>query len=207
MLIRSLARVEKSISNFSVKAPEGPLTSRLQHLAVGNYIFLSKKPTGTLVIDALKPGKRLFMMATGTGLAPFLSILRDPDTHEKFEEVVITHTVREEQELAYRNVLETEIHRDEFFGEILQDRFTYYPTVTRGDFKTPGRITDRIRAGNFATDLNLVGNRFNPETSRVMVCGSIDFNHEMAQMLQDHGLVEGNNSLLRGYVLERSFVG
>lgn len=93
------------------------------------------------------------------------------------------------------------------FGEILQDRFTYYPTVTRGDFKTPGRITDRIRVGNFATDLNLVGNRFNPETSRVMVCGSIAFNHEMAQMLQDHGLVEGNNSLPRGYVLERSFVG
>ena len=174
---------EEHLEFFSVKIPEGPLTSRLQHLQVGNYIFLSSKPVGTLIIDALRPGKRLFMVGTGTGLAPFLSVLRDPETHEKFEKVIITHTVREEQELAYRDFLESEIHQDEIFGKLLKDRFTYYPTVTRGDFRTQGRITDRIRAGNFAEDLGLIGNRFNPETARVMVCGSLAFNKDMAAML------------------------
>ena len=198
---------EEHLEFFSVKVPEGPLTSRLQHLKVGNYIFLSKKPTGTLVIDALKPGQRLFMVGTGTGLAPFLSVLRDPETHEKFEEIIITHTVREEQELAYREFLENEIHADEVFGELLRDRFTYYPTVTRGEFKTPGRITDRIQAGAFANDLGLIGNRFNPETARVMVCGSMAFNKDMAAMLEDHGLEEGSNSAPGSYVLERAFVG
>ena len=198
---------EEHLEFFSVKVPEGPLTSRLQHLKVGDYIFLSKKPTGTLVIDALKPGQRLFMVGTGTGLAPFLSVLRDPETHEKFEEIIITHTVREEQELAYRDFLENEIHADEVFGELLRDRFTYYPTVTRGEFKTPGRITDRIQAGEFANDLGLIGNRFNPETARVMVCGSMAFNKDMAAMLEDHGLEEGSNSAPGSYVLERAFVG
>ena len=113
---------EEHLEFFSVKVPEGPLTSRLQHLKVGDYIFLSKKPTGTLVIDALNPGQRLFMVGTGTGLAPFLSVLRDPETHEKFEEIIITHTVREEQELAYRDFLENEIHADEVFGELLSNR-------------------------------------------------------------------------------------
>ena len=186
---------------------EGPLTSRLQHLQVGNSIFLSNKPVGTLIIDALRPGKRLFMVGTGTGLAPFLSVLRDPETHEKFEEIIITHTVREEEELAYRDFLESEIHQDEIFGELLKDRFTYYPTVTRGDFRTQGRITDRIRTGDFAEDLGLTGKRFNPETSRVMVCGSLAFNKEMGAMLEEHGLVEGHNSAPGSYVLERAFVG
>ena len=198
---------EDHLEFFSVKVPGGPLTSRLQHLEAGNYIFLSRKPVGTLIVDALKPGKRLFMVGTGTGLAPFLSVLRDPETHEKFEEIIITHTVREEQELAYRDFLETEIHNDEIFGELLKDRFTYYPTVTRGDFKTKGRITDRIRAGDFAGDLGLIGNRFNPETARVMVCGSLAFNREMATMLEEHGLEEGHNAKPGGFVLEKAFVG
>ena len=198
---------EEHLEFFSVKVPEGPLTSRLQHLKVGDYLFLSKKPTGTLVIDALKPGQRLFMVGTGTGLAPFLSVLRDPETHDKFEEIIITHTVREEQELAYRDFLENEIHADEVFGELLQDRFTYYPTVTRGEFKTPGRITDRIQVGDFAKDLGLIGNRFNPETARVMVCGSMAFNDDMSAMLKEHGLEEGSNSAPGSFVLERAFVG
>jgi ferredoxin--NADP+ reductase len=198
---------EEHLEFFSVKVPEGPLTSRLQHLKVGDYLFLSKKPTGTLVVDALKPGQRLFMVGTGTGLAPFLSVLRDPETHDKFEEIIITHTVREEQELAYRDFLENEIHADEVFGELLQDRFTYYPTVTRGEFKTPGRITDRIQVGDFAKDLGLIGNRFNPETARVMVCGSMAFNNDMSAMLKEHGLEEGSNSAPGSFVLERAFVG
>jgi ferredoxin--NADP+ reductase len=198
---------EDHLEFFSVKVPGGPLTSRLQHLEVGNYIFLSNKPVGTLVVDALQPGKRLFMVGTGTGLAPFLSVLRDPETFEKFDEIIITHTVREEQELAYRDFLETEIHKDEIFGEMLKDRFTYYPTVTRGDFKTRGRITDRIQAGEFAEDLGLIGNRFNPETARVMVCGSLAFNKDMAAMLEEHGLVEGHNNAPGSFVLEKAFVG
>ena len=198
---------EEHLEFFSVKVPGGPLTSRLQHMEVGNYIFLSKKPTGTLTLDALLPGQRLFMVATGTGLAPFLSVLRDPETHEKFKEIIITHTVRDEQELAYRDFLEREIRNDEIFGELLKDRFTYYPTVTRGDFKTQGRITDRIRAGDFAEDLGLIGNRFNLETARVMVCGSMAFNKDMAAMLDEHGLVEGSNAAPGSYVLERAFVG
>ncbi len=198
---------EDHLEFFSVKVREGPLTSRLQHMQVGNYVFVSKKPVGTLIIDALKSGKRLFMVATGTGLAPFLSVLRDPETHEKFEEIVITHTVREQEELAYRNFLETEIHDDEIFGELLKDRFTYYPTVTRGEFQTRGRITNRIRSGDFAADLHLTNNRFDPETDHVMVCGSMAFNKEMAAMLEEHGMVEGHNNNPGTYVLERAFVG
>ena len=198
---------EEHLEFFSVKVPGGALTSRLQHMEVGNYIFLSKKPTGTLTLDTLLPGQRLFMVATGTGLAPFLSVLRDPETHEKFREIIITHTVRDEQELAYRDFLESEIRNDEIFGELLKDRFTYYPTVTQGEFMTQGRITDRIRAGDFAEDLGLTGNRFNPETARVMVCGSMAFNKDMAAMLTDHGLVEGTNAAPGSYVLERAFVG
>ena len=147
------------------------------------------------------------MVGTGTGLAPFLSVLRDPETHDRFEEIIITHTVREEQELAYRDFLENEIHADEIFGELLQDRFTYYPTVTRGEFKTPGRITDRIQVGDFAKDLGLIGNRFNPQTARVMVCGSMAFNNDMSTMLKEHGLEEGSNSAPGSFVLERAFVG
>lgn len=200
---------EDHLEFFSVIVQDGPLTSRLQHVDIGDYIFLSKKPTGTLVIDALKPGKRLFMVATGTGLAPFLSVLRDPETHDKFEEIIITHTVRQKQELAYREFLNEEIRNDEIFGEILANRFTYYPTVTQGDFSTKGRITDRIRQGAFAEDLKEIGlipNRFNPEKSRVMICGSMAFNKDMASMLEDHGLSEGSNSKPGEYVIERAFV-
>ncbi len=146
-------------------------------------------------------------MATSTGLAPFLSVLRDPETYEKFEEIIITHTVREEEELAYHKFLETEIHDDEIFGEWLKDRFTYYPTVTKGEFRTKGRITNRIRSGDFAEDIHLIDNRFNPETDRVMVCGSLAFNKEMATMLAEHGLIEGRNNDQGTFVLERAFVG
>ncbi|MCB1676059.1 MAG: ferredoxin--NADP reductase [Halioglobus sp.] len=198
---------EEHLEFFSVKVREGPLTSRLQHLQIGDYVFVSKKPVGTLIVDALKPGKRLFMVATGTGLAPFLSVLRDPETHERFEEIIITHTVRAEEELAYREFLETEIHDEEILGEWLRDRFTYYPTVTTGEFRTKGRITNRIRSGDFAQDIHLVDNRFNPETDRVMVCGSLAFNKEMAIMLTEHGLVEGHNNDPGTYVVERAFVG
>jgi ferredoxin/flavodoxin---NADP+ reductase len=196
---------EEHLEFFSVKVQEGALTSRLQHLEVGDHIFLGRKPTGTLVCDALTPGKRLIMVGTGTGLAPFLSVLRDPETHEKFEQIVVTHTVRQTEELAYRDFLEDEIRNDEIFGELLKDRFTYYPTVTRGDFHRRGRITDRIREGLFREDLGLtIEDR--PDC-RFMICGSIAFNKEMVEILDSWGMTEGTRSDPGQYVVERAFVG
>lgn len=200
---------EDHLEFFSVKVDDGPLTSRLQHLVVGNYIFVSKKPVGTLILDALRPGQRLVMAGTGTGLAPFLSVLRDPETHEKFEEIIVTHTVRETDELAYRAFLETEIHEDEILGELLKDRFTYYPTVTRGDFHTKGRITELMRNGKFLEDLGLANENEAELTEgvRFMICGSIAFNKELSGMLDEAGMVEGHNNDPGDYVLERAFVG
>ena len=196
---------EEHLEFFSVKVPGGPLTSRLQHLQAGDRVLLGRKPTGTLVADALKPGEHLMMIGTGTGLAPFLSVLRDPETHEKFGNVVISHTVRQAEELAYREFLENEIRDDEIFGELLRDRYTYYPTVTRGEFHRKGRVTDRIREGLFREDLGLtIADRPN---CRYMICGSIAFNKEMEEILTGWGLVEGTHSTPGDFVVERAFVG
>jgi ferredoxin--NADP+ reductase len=196
---------EDHLEFFSVKVPHGALTSRLQHLEVGDGVLLGRKPTGTLVVDALEPGERLIMVGTGTGLAPFLSVLRDPETHERFAHIVVSHTVRQQEELAYRTFLEEEIKTDEIFGELLRDRFTYYPTVTRGEFHRKGRITDRIREGLFRQDLGLTIEA--RETSRFMICGSIAFNKEMVEILSGWGLSEGTRSHPGQYVVERAFVG
>ncbi|MET1754449.1 ferredoxin--NADP reductase [Novosphingobium sp. RD2P27] len=196
---------EDHLEFFSVKVPDGALTSRLQHLEVGDRILLGRKPTGTLVVDALQPGERLIMVGTGTGLAPFLSVLRDPATHERFDHIVVSHTVRQQEELAYREFLEDEIRNDEIFGELLRDRFVYYPTVTRGDFHRKGRITDRIREGLFRQDLGLTIEA--RQTSRFMICGSIAFNKEMVEILTGWGLEEGTQSNPGHFVVERAFVG
>lgn len=196
---------EDHLEFFSVKVPHGALTSRLQHLEVGDQILLNRKPTGTLVVDALTPAERLIMVGTGTGLAPFLSVLRDPDTHERFGQIVVSHTVRQKEELAYREFLEEEIKTDEIFGELLRDRFIYYPSVTRGDFHRKGRITDRIREGLFRQDLGLTIEA--RKTSRFMICGSIAFNKEMVEILSGWGLTEGTRSHPGDYVVERAFVG
>ena len=196
---------EDHLEFFSVKVADGALTSRLQHLQVGDQILLGRKPTGTLVVDALTPGERLIMIGTGTGLAPFLSVLRDPATHERFEQIVVSHTVRQQEELAYRAFLEDEIRTDEIFGELLRDRFIYYPTVTRGEFHRKGRITDLIRDGVFRRDLGLTIEA--RETSRFMICGSIPFNNEMVEILTGWGLQEGTQSRPGSFVVERAFVG
>jgi ferredoxin--NADP+ reductase len=196
---------EEHLEFFSVKVAHGALTSRLQHLEVGDRILLGRKPTGTLVVDALLPGERLIMVGTGTGLAPFLSILRDPETHERFDEIVVSHTVRQKEELAYHAFLEDEIRHDEIFGELLRDRFIYYPTVTRGDFHRKGRITDLIREGVFRQDLGLTIEA--RQTSRFMICGSIPFNKEMEEIQSGWGLEEGTRSRPGAYVVERAFVG
>jgi ferredoxin--NADP+ reductase len=196
---------EEHLEFFSVKVEHGALTSRLQHLGLGDRILLGRKPTGTLVVDALEPGERLIMVGTGTGLAPFLSVLRDPATHERFAHIIVSHTVRHQEELAYRTFLEEEIRTDEIFGELLRDRFTYYPSVTRGEFHRKGRITDRIREGLFREDLGLTVEA--RATSRFMICGSIAFNKEVVEILSGWGLIEGTRSHPGHYVLERAFVG
>jgi ferredoxin--NADP+ reductase len=192
---------------LSIKVPSGPLTSKLQAIQPGDKILLGKKPTGTLVLDALTAGKRLFLIGTGTGLAPFLSVARDPDAYERFERVVVTHTVRETQELAYRQLLEADIFADELVGEHAQQKLTYYPTVTRAPFFREGRITARIESGAFFKDLAMPENRFDPASDRVMLCGSMAMNKDVAAILDSHGLREGSNSQPGEYVIERAFVG
>lgn len=196
---------EDHLEFFSVKVQNGALTSRLQHLEVGDRILLGRKPTGTLVTDALEPGAHLLMVGTGTGLAPFLSVLREPETHERFGHIVIAHTVRRKDELAYHSLLDEDICHDEVFGELLVNRFTYYPTVTRGSFHRTGRITERIRDGRFGADVDLPSSQI--ATSRWMICGSIAFNQEMIEMLESFGLREGTRNNPGQFVVERAFVG
>lgn len=189
---------------FSIKVQDGPLTSRLQHLKVGDEVLIGKKPTGTLVLDGLKPGKRLYMLGTGTGLAPWLSLARDPDVYERFEDVVVTHTVRHVNDLAYRELFETELPNDEILGEIVAPKLRYYPTVTRDPFKTQGRITDLIASGKMFADLGLPP--LNPLEDRVMLCGGPSVLADLKVQLEAMGYVEGSISAPGDYVLERAFV-
>jgi len=192
---------------LSIKVQDGPLTSRLQHIQPGDQVLLGKKPTGTLVLDALKPGKRLFMISTGTGLAPFLSVARDPDAYDRFEQVIVTHGVREVAELAYRDLFSTDIFADELVGEQAQKQLHYYPLVTREPFERQGRITDRIQSGALFADLGIDSKTFDPEHDRIMVCGSMDMIKDVAALAEAHGLVEGSNAHSGEFVIERAFVG
>jgi ferredoxin--NADP+ reductase len=198
---------DEELEFLSIKVPEGPLTSRLQHIQPGDEVLLGKKPTGTLVLDAVRPGRRLFLISTGTGLAPFLSLARDPDAYAGFEQVIVTHTVRQVAELAHRDLYERDILEHMLVGEDANEKLVYYPTVTREPFDRPGRITDRIVSGEFFRDLGLQRDRFDPETDRVMLCGSMDMIKQSAAILESHGLVEGSNHAPGDYVLERAFVG
>lgn len=192
---------------LSIKVPDGPLTSRLQKIQPGDQVLLGRKPTGTLVHDALLPGKRLFLLSTGTGLAPFLSVARDPDTYQKFEKIIVTHTVRDVAELAYRDLFEAEIFDDPLIGEEARAQMIYYPTVTREEFHRPGRITHHIEGGALFRELNLDPMRFNPEEDRAMLCGSMAMIQDTAALLKSHGLEEGSNANPGHFVIERAFVG
>lgn len=192
---------------YSIKVPDGPLTSRLQLIQAGDHIILGKKATGTLVLDALKPGRTLFLIGAGTGLAPWLSLAREPDTFDKFERVVVTHTVRNEADLAYREFFEGGIFDDPLVGDQARAQLTYYPTVTRDPFKTPGRITTRIETGELFADLGRAGQGFDPAEDRVMLCGSMPMIQDTAALLRQAGLEEGSNAAPGDYVLERAFVG
>lgn len=191
---------------LSIKVPDGPLTSRLQRIQPGDPVLMGKKTTGTLVLDALKGGRRLFLISTGTGLAPFLSVARDPDAYERFEQIVIVHTVREVAELAYRELFEREIREDPLIGELAARRLTYLPTVTREPFERNGRITSRIRDGSFFEEMAMPASGFDAAHDRVMLCGSMDMIKETAGLLDGFGLVEGSNNTPGDYVIERAFV-
>ena len=190
---------------YSIQVPDGPLTSRLARLEAGDQVLLGRKPTGTLVLDALTGGQRLYLIASGTGLAPWLSVLRDPDTWSRFDEVIVTHTVREAADLAYRRFLEQEIYEDPLVGDLAAGRLRYYPTVTRQPFETSGRITERIDTGALFADLALPA--FDPAVDRAMLCGSTDMIRDVAARLEAAGLREGSNAAPADYVLERAFVG
>ena len=192
---------------LSIKVPDGPLTSRLQHIQPGDQILLGKKPTGTLVHDALKPGKRLWLLGTGTGLAPWLSVARDYETYDKFEQVIVCHGVREIAELCYHDLFTKDLFEDELIGEQAKTQFLYYPTVTREPFRNTGRLTTLIETGKIFSDLGFDQTKFNPETDRVMLCGSMDMIKDLAKICEDHGMAEGSNSEPGDFVLERAFVG
>jgi ferredoxin--NADP+ reductase len=192
---------------FSIKVADGPLTSRLQKVEVGDQILMAKKPVGTLVLDALLPGKRLFLLGTGTGLAPWLSVARDPAAYEAFEQVIVAHCVREVKDLAYREMFETELPNDEVFGELAREQLVYMPTVTREPFAREGRITDLISSGRIFKDLGLEQSQFNPAEDRIMLCGSMHMINDVKHMLEQQGLKEGSNSEPGDFVLEKAFVG
>ena len=189
---------------YSIKVADGPLTSRLQNIKVGDQVLIGRKPTGTLVLDGLKPGKRLYMLGTGTGLAPWLSLARDPEVYDRFETVVVTHTVREVQDLNYAELFEKDLKEDEILSELIGDKLKYYPTVTREAFRTKGRITDLIESGQFFADLGLP--TFNPAEDRVMLCGGPSVLVDLKQQLLDRGYVEGSLAQPGDFVLEKAFV-
>ncbi|MFM8696660.1 MAG: ferredoxin--NADP reductase [Betaproteobacteria bacterium] len=197
------ANYEEHLEFLSIKVPDGPLTSRLQHIQVGDTIIVGKKPTGTLLCDYLLPGKRLYMLATGTGLAPFMSIVRDPETYERYEQVVLVHGVREVDELAYRDLLIKHLPEHEFLGELISDKLKYYPTVTREAFVNQGRITELIESGKIFTDLQLPA--LDPSVDRVMICGSPAMLKELKGMLEARGFQEGNTTRPGDFVIERAF--
>ncbi len=196
---------DEELEFYSIKVPDGPLTSRLQHIKEGDEIILRPKPVGTLVHDALLPGKRVWFLATGTGLAPFASLMRDPETYEKFNEVIMMHTCRTVEELTYGKELVEGLQNDELIGEMVEGKLKYYPTATREDFHHMGRITDNLKSGKVFEDLGLAP--MNPETDRAMVCGSLAFNKDVMEVLESFGLREGANSEPREYVVEKAFVG
>jgi len=197
------ANYEEHLEFLSIKVPDGPLTSRLQHIQVGDTVIVGRKPTGTLVVDYLLPGKRLYMLSTGTGLAPFMSIVRDPETYEKFEQVILVHGVRQVDELAYHDLLVEHLPRHEFLGELVTDKLRYYPTVTREAYRNMGRVTELIDAGKLFEDLQVPP--LDPANDRVMICGSPGMLRDLKHLLEGRGFKEGNTSTPGDFVIERAF--
>ncbi len=199
------ANHEEHLEFFSIKVPNGPLTSRLQHLRPGDEIIVGRKPVGTLVLDDLTPGKHLYLLSTGTGLAPFLSIIKDPEAYERFEKVVLVHGVRQVDELAYQQFIEHELPAHEFLGEMLCDKLIYYPTVTREPYRNMGRLTDLIESGKLQADVGLPP--LDPAADRAMICGSEAMLRDTCELLDSRGFKISPRQGEQGdYVIERAFV-
>jgi len=195
---------EEDIDFFSIKVDDGPLTSKLQNIKIGDKVWMRKKATGTLVHDALIPGEHLFLLSTGTGIAPFASIIRDPETYEKFEKVYLIQTCREVAELQYGKDLVEEVRNHEILSEIVGDKLVHYHTTTREDSDCMGRMTDHMRSGKLYDDLGIAP--LNKATDRVMICGSMAMLQDSKKLCEDAGLVEGSNSQPGEFVIERAFV-
>lgn len=195
---------DEELEFFSIKVPDGPLTSRLQHIKEGDRILVSKKPVGTLILDNLLPGRRLYLLSTGTGLAPFMSIIRDLETYERFEHVVLVHGCRQIAELAYGETITQALPKHEYLGELISEKLIYYPTVTREPFQNRGRVTDLITSGQLFTDVGMPD--FDPANDRIMLCGSPQMLEDMRGILEDRDFHEGSSGRPAEYVIEKAFV-
>lgn len=198
------ANYEDHLEFFSIKVQDGPLTSRLQKIKPGDSILINSKSTGTLVPDHLLPGKHLYLLSTGTGLAPFLSVIKDPEIYDLYDKVILTHGVRNVNDLAYQDFIEKELPEHEFLGELVRDKLIYYPTVTREPFRNQGRLTDLIVSGKLASDVGLPA--LNVENDRFMLCGSPSMLKETCRILDDMGFSEVRHGDSGHYVIERAFV-
>jgi ferredoxin/flavodoxin---NADP+ reductase len=196
---------EEHLEFLSIKVANGPLTSRLQHLKVGDEVLVSRKPTGTLVLHDLKPGRHLYLLGTGTGLAPFMSIIQDPDTYERFEKVIVAHGVRRVSDLAYTQFITENLPQHEWLGEFVRDKLLYHPTVTRDAFRTQGRLTDQIADGSLVRSLAMP--QLDPAVDRFMLCGSPGMLSDTRTLLNERGFVISPRTGEPGdYVIERAFV-
>jgi len=193
---------EDHLEFLSIKVPNGPLTSKLQYIKVDDEIIINSKPTGTLVCDYLLPGRNLYLFSTGTGIAPFMSIVRDPETFEKFEKVILTHTVRTAKELAYMEMLEN-LNQDEIYSHVTNGKFVYFNTVTREEWSRKGRITNWIKDNRLWDYINV--DKFNPSNDRVMICGSESMTFELKKIFEDLGSTEGSTKIQGGLVIEKAF--
>jgi ferredoxin--NADP+ reductase len=198
------ANYEEHLEFLSIKVQDGPLTSKLQHIKVGDKIVVGRKPTGTLLIDYLLPGKNLYLLGSGTGIAPFLSVVRDPETYDHFEKVILVHGVREVSELAYHDYLSKELPQHEILGEMVSTQMLYYPTVTREAFAHQGRITTLMESNQLPADLGLPD--LDPARDRIMICGSPGLNKDMRAILEAKGFKEGSTTTPGDFVVERAFV-
>jgi len=199
------ANHDEHLEFFSIKVSNGPLTSRLQHLQPGDEVIVGRKPVGSLVLDDLRPGRHLFLLSTGTGLAPFISIIQDPETYERFEKVVLIHGVRQVSELAYAQFIEHDLPNNEYIGELVRERLVYYPTVTREPFRNQGRLTEVIESGRLFADTGLPS--LDPALDRAMICGSAAMLADSCKLLDARGFqISPRQGELGDYVIERAFV-
>ena len=198
------ANYEDELEFFSIKVPDGALTSKLQNLAIGDEVLVGKRSTGTLIPDNMIPGRYLYLLGTGTGIAPFMSIIKDPEIYDQFDRVILAHGVREVSELAYTDYIENVLPNDEYIGEMVREKLVYYPTVTREPYKNNGRLTELIRCGKLFLDLQQP--HPNLDDDRFMICGSPSMIKELVNILKSKGFTEARNVKPGHFVIERAFV-